>query len=175
MNPSQGRPLFGITFVSAVTLSVVVLLSARTSALRADLEAKRLARTAEIAVEHADPLTLAIHLSSGTREGIVELRTDGAETARVSVPSAWELREVRGGALSSVTHDPETMGFLRWNLPGNVTASFRVTDTASFSIRNPSESPLLVLAKRVNVRTGAVEEESVMVTEGTVRLWADNE
>ena len=132
-----------------------------------------LSPTEQIAVEHDVPLTLHVEESAGKVRGILEVSTEGASVAAISVPSGWQRREVRGGPLSAVTADESgaTLGFTRWHLPPHVTLSFWTENGPSLLIRNISASPLLILSKRVNVLSSRVDERSVLVKEGAVRLW----
>ena len=125
---------------------------------------------AEIAVEHDAAVTLTVLQSSGKSSGIVEFTGEG-DHVRISVPVSWKRREVRGGALAAVTSDPPALGFTRWHLPESVTVSFRVKGSPGLTIRQASETPLLVLGKRVDVVSSGVIERSVLLKEGERQLW----
>lgn len=189
MNKRQGHPFAVVIPLSAIVVTIALVLNARADVLRS--QAIPTAVPAELAVEHSAPLTLRLQMSTGKREGIAELTTDtsttltpsssdfgragsagGGETTAISIPSSWQRREVRGAALDVVTSEPAVMGFIRWHVPPGVTVSFRVTDDDSgLIVRNPSGIPLLIIGKRVNVLTEQVEEKSVLVKDGAARLW----
>ena len=168
MKNRQDHPFAIVLPLSALVVTIALLLNTHPDALRSQTISD--APSAGLAVEHVSPLTLTIRMSAGKREGIVELSTDGTETAAISVPSAWQRREVRGAALDAVSADPPSMGFSRWHVPPGVTVSFRVIESPSLMIRNPSGIPLLVLGKKVNVLTGQIEEKSVLVKDGAASL-----
>lgn len=181
MRQRQGNPFLLLTLFSAATLAGMLLLIARADRLR-DRTTEKKGPAAEIAVEHDDATTLTILQSSGKNDGIVELSGAGDDML-ISVPSEWERREVRGAELSAVTADDPSfaaeetaegrtdMGFTRWHVPAGVTLSFHVRGSPALAIRHPSQSPLLVVAKRVDVRTGEVREKNVLIKERGARLW----
>jgi hypothetical protein len=164
----QAEPLKATALLSAFVLAAVLLLYAggvgpSSTASTGD--------TAEIAVEHSSAITLTLRMSTGKSKGIADVSSDGNDGLRVSVPAQWQRRDVRGAALSAVTSDPPSFGFRRWHLPAGATLSFWIGDPAHVRVRNPSETPVLVLAKRINVVTGKTDEKSVLIKEGTADLW----
>lgn len=164
----HGHPLLLLTFLSAAALAgVFLLLTIRTNDVT---NGKRAHTAGEIAVEHDAAATLTIHQSSGKNAGIIEFTGEGADL-RLSTPSSWERREVRGAALAAVTSDGPSLGFTRWHVPEGVTLSFYITDSPTLSIHHPSQHPLLIMGKRVDIVIGWVEEKSMLMKEGVVRLW----
>lgn len=163
----QGNPFLLLTFLSALTLAGILLLT-----IHADRQGSQADRpqTAQIAVEHDAAATLKVVQSAGKAAGIVEFAAEGS-IVLLSVPSSWQRRDVRGAALTAVTADAPALGFTRWRLPANVTVSFRIDGSPSLTVRNASPTPLLVLGKRVDVVDGRIAEKSVLLQEGEVRMW----
>ena len=176
MTRRQAHPFLLLTFLSAIALAGILLFTVREDRLRLQKKhptplasGELRGAVAEIAVEHDAAATLTIRQSSGKNEGIVEFAGEGADL-RLSVPSSWERRDVRGAALSDVPSDPPAMGYTRWHLPEGVTLSFHVAGSPVLSIRNPSPTPLLIIRRKVDIVRGKVEEKSVLIKEGAVRL-----
>lgn len=167
INDVQNRQAITI-FFSAIVLAVILLITVHADRVRTIKEEGN--PPAEVAVEHEAPATLTIHQTTGKNPGIVEFTGDGGDV-RISVPSGWERREVRGAALSAVTSDPPSLGFTRWHLPEGVTLSLRTGESPSLTIRNASAPPLLVVGKRVDVENGKTEEKSILIKEQAARLW----
>ncbi|MBI2636491.1 hypothetical protein HYW84_04175 [Candidatus Peregrinibacteria bacterium] len=167
MRQRQGNPFLLLTFFSAATLAVILLLTVRSGVLSHKKPAQS---AAEIAIEHNAAMTVTVGKSSGRRDGIVEFIGEGADF-RLSVPFAWKRREVRGTELSAVRADPPAMGFTRWHVPKGATLSFRVIGSPSLTVRNVSTAPLLFIGKKADMKTGHVEESSFMLNGGAARLW----
>lgn len=167
MKKRQGSSLTGITLASALTLAVVLLVSARSPAS----DSPTPGIPADIAVEHASSLTLSLRYGTGRSRGIVEIVTEGNDASAISVPEAWQRREVRGGTLAAVTADPPSLGFVRWHLPPRVTLSFWTPAIPSLVVKNASKTPLLVVTKRVDVVSGKVLEDSVIIKDKEVMVW----
>lgn len=172
MQNRQERSFSIIIPLSAIALTGLLLLTTRGDRLPSQLSRPL---PEEMAVEHTGPLTLSMQRSTGKQEGIIELSTEGPETASVTVPSSWERREVRGASLDAVKADPPNAGYTRWYIPPTVTLSLRVIDAITAEdkdllIHNISDAPLLVLWKSVDIVTGRVEERSILVKDKAGRL-----
>ena len=165
MRKSQGSSF--LPFLSALVLAAALLLAIRADRLRT---VKTLGEPVTVAIEHDRALTLTVTQSTGKENGIVEFATEGS-AARISTPVAWERREVRGAPMEEVTSDPPAMGYTRWNVPAGATVSFWVEGSPPLTIRHASDSPLLIVSKRVNIATGSVDEHSILLQDGTARLW----
>lgn len=171
MPPRQGHSFALLTFFCAIVLAGVILLVARNERLRTQTVKNALTPHEEVAVEHDASLTLHVDGTAGKDRGIVEFTAEGTGMLALSLPARWERREVRGGPLSAVTMDQQAMGFAHWKLPTGVTASFWTIGSPSLLIKNVSTAPLLIMGKRVDVKTGRVEEKSIVVKDGSARLW----
>jgi hypothetical protein len=126
---------------------------------------------ADVAIEHAAPITLRVVTSTGRTKGIVELGRDGTESVKVSVPETWERREVRGAALDAAAGEPAAMGFRRWTIPAGATLSFWTPGSARVRVQNPSGVPVLVHAKRIHLDTNAVDEQTTLLKDAPLTLW----
>lgn len=169
----QGSPFAAVVPLAALLLAAVLLMSERAGTLLGASGTPPAAGRSEITVEHTQSLTLHVTVAAGKREGIVEVSADGPDTVTMSTPASWERREVRGAAIEESSAAPPAFGVARWALPAAVTLSFRVrdADAEGLSVRNASDTPLLVVAKRVNVVTREVQERSVLVKDEVVPLW----
>ena len=128
---------------------------------------------AEIGIEHTESVALDIALAIGADgSGIIELAHDASETAQISVPDDWVLREVRGKALSEILSDPPSFGFTRWHVPAKATLSFRVPQIpSSLSAHNPSSAPLKIKLTKVDLESEKVERNVVLLKEARAKVW----
>jgi hypothetical protein len=125
----------------------------------------------DIGVEHTSPLTLFIRGTEGKTPGLIEFSHDGTETAPLSIPDTWILREVRRAAIKDITVDPPIAGFRRWHLPATVVLSFQTPGSVSLTVHNPSDIPLLIRHTRVSFPQSEATEGSVLAAEKPVRVW----
>ena len=169
MTSSTKGELHLLLFLSALVLLGALLIAGTTGSLRGQAVEGR--EAASIAVEHEGPLTVTVSAGAIAGRGIAEIRHDAVSAVAVSVPSAWQLREIRGAELQSAPADPQAMGFTRWQAPPGATLSFWTDGIAALWVYNPSPAPLLIIGKRVDVEAGTVEEKSVLVQERAARLW----
>lgn len=129
---------------------------------------------ADIAVEHAGTatMTLVLGTKTGSQRALLTLRHAGSGTAAVSLPAHWSLREVRGGRLEDLRMDPPTFGLRRYHVPAGVEASFTLSPVPSTVLmHNPSASPLQVRVMRINLSTGLVREDRVLIQKNPTPLW----
>lgn len=125
-----------------------------------------------IAVEHAQPMSLMIEMSTRSGQALIVLRHDGREPAAVTVPSAWIRREVRGAALSSVTSDDEMFGFVRWNIPSDASVEFAALEApGGIMVHNPSPAPLSASVIHANLDTNEIERNVVLIKDEPTRVW----
>lgn len=160
------------SFVSLTALCAVVLFSVLLFAVRDESAERQIPVTVtEIAVGHDAAATLTVSLSVGKGDGIAEFTNEGGGTISLDLPVSWKRREVRGAALDDVTEESKDAMHTRWRIPSGVTVSYWIGGSPALSVRNASATPLLVLAKRVNVVSGHVEEKSVLVQKGVIEIW----
>jgi hypothetical protein len=160
---------------AAATIAIVVLLLffAYSVERSRSLEARIANRqsTAEIGVEHDEPVSLSITASAGKGQSLVEVSHDGSGVIFVSLPELWELREVRRVSLENVSHEVPTFGFTRWHIPAAAVLSFVApTEPAVLTIHNASKARLAIRFARVNLATGTVQRNVVLTQEGTTQL-----
>ena len=75
MKKRQGHPFAIVIPLSAVVVTIMLVLGTRKDALRSQLE--REIPIAVISVEHMSALTLHVNASRGKKEGIVEFMSEG--------------------------------------------------------------------------------------------------
>ncbi|MDD4318704.1 MAG: hypothetical protein PHW10_00025 [Candidatus Peribacteraceae bacterium] len=127
----------------------------------------------DIAVEHAQPLRLSVIAGSGTASSLIDFALDGdAESASLTLPDTWTLREVRGARLEDVTSERPSLGYIRWSAPRGAVLSLRVPQLpGALVVHNPSQVPLYLHTKRIDLRTGETEEETYLVKDDPKRVW----
>lgn len=162
-----------ISFAFAALLGVVIISSGQTlRGTQADIVGTTNGPVVEIGVEHNNPASLSLELSTLGTKGIADISHDGTETIFVSVPSDWKKREVRNAPLQSVSSDPPSLGFTRWTLPPNAAISFAIeTAPRSILLHNPSSTPLKVSLAKVNLDTNEVLKDIILVQKASVHLW----
>jgi len=153
----SAAPMHGTAFLAAAVVAVLGILFALS-------DAKLSARvgtgvSATIGIEHQKAARLNLTVSAGVGPGLAELSCACDETVFLSLPATWTLREVRGAALEQVPADEAAFGFRRWTLPPNVTLSLHVAALPdSYEIHNPTNVPLQLTLRRINVADGHVDE-----------------
>lgn len=127
-----------------------------------------------IGVEHEAPLTIEFRfaMKENIPVGLVELAHEGRETIYVSLPETWERREVRGRTLAETPSDEPSFGFTRWHMPEGATLSFRVPAMPrTLDIHNPSGVPVKIRVAKVDLTTGVVERNVMLVKDTPVEIW----
>jgi len=125
----------------------------------------------EMGVEHTGSLGLVLELSALKGKGIADVSHDGDETVFVSVPEDWVKREVRNVPIQSVTADPPSLGFVRWHIPPGARLSFSVPQAPSkIILHHPTDTPLKVGIKRVNLDADVVDRDVILVQGASVEL-----
>lgn len=122
-----------------------------------------------IAVEHEKPLELGVRLSirGGTR--LIDLSPHSQETIFISVPVRWQRTEVRGAALTSVTSETPTFGFVRWTFPPGASVGFKTEGSfRSITLQNPTKKPLTVSITSVNLETNVATHDVVLVKDEAI-------
>ena len=126
----------------------------------------------EIGVEHTQPMSLSLSVTTEREAGIADISHDAKEAVFLSVPSTWIRREVRGAALSAVTSETPTFGFTRWQLPAGSVISFALPASPSaILLHNPSGVSLQVKVTRVDLEKKTVDRNIVLVKDTSVELW----
>lgn len=168
----MGRPLPPLPFhARSAVLALLTLAAVALLALPGPTSAPGLTE-ANIAVEHARPLTLGVRVSETPGGGLLELSVQGEETAGVSLPETWVRIEVRGVPLAQVTADEPALGYVRWAIPTGAEVQFRLPSfPADATLHNPSLVPLEVRLTRVDLASGAATHEVRLVQGATAELW----
>ncbi|MSR87526.1 hypothetical protein EXS70_05185 [Candidatus Peribacteria bacterium] len=168
MKKRQGKPFAFVLPLSALVVVIVLLRSGKYDALRSQIAVVPV----ELTVQHKGQLSFAIRQSTGKRDGIVEIQTQGTETGAITLPSSWQRREVRGAPLGRIVMQLSGADRTRWLLPPGVTLSLRVEEAPPLRIQNVSDTPLFVTSKRINVVTGKVDTRSILISRnGMTTLW----
>jgi hypothetical protein len=160
--------MHGITSAaSVVVIGAVLLFGQRGFLHRAP---SPLGPTTDIALTHSAAVILSLAASSGKDPSLIELSQDGPETVTLDVPASWTLREVRGAALSAVPSQKVDLTYTRWQLPAHVTLSFHAS-ADSLTVHNSGRTTLLIKYKRVQLSTGRVIADSILLQDKPARLW----
>lgn len=168
LSRAEGQAIAALAAVVAVVMIAQGSIRSEPPALTAHVtESGR----AEMGLEHAKPVTLSIALTVNGPRGVADIRHDALETVRVSLPSTWVRREVKGAPLSAVTAEDATFGFARWHIPPGVLISFDIAPPASLVLHHPSSIPAEIELTRVDLAQGSVERDIVLVQEGSQVLW----
>jgi hypothetical protein len=166
-HPPRRSPLLALLLTLFVVIAVLFL------AHRAlPPQPDTVVRVADIGLEHAGALRLSVTASRDARPGFLEISHDGKETAFLSVPADWELREVRNAELASIPADPPSFGFRRWKVPGGAVLSFVIpAPSDGILLHNPSKFPVEVRTTLVHMRTQKIETETMLMKDNPLRLW----
>lgn len=156
------------SLLAAATLGIVIV-----GIIRGAENAKTAVR-ADIAVEYAAPVTLSLTVGTkGTSGGgLLSARHSASGSVGLSVPETWQLREVRDGAVEAVAADAPTFGSRRYHLPPGMTASFVLRPVPSeILLHNPGGKPLLIQLRRIDLATGRVRDDRLLVQQRPTPLW----
>ena len=129
-------------------------------------------KSVDIAVEHADPLSLELDMSMLNGKGIMEIASDGNVAVLISVPSNWQRGEVRNAKLEQVTSEPEMLGYTRWAFPPHASITYKIPETPiSVLMHNPSKIPLKVSYTLVDLETEEVTKDVLLIKDEALTLW----
>jgi len=160
--------LHGTLAVAALALLLIVTAS---QSGRFSASTSSQTDTVDIAVEHREILSLHVQMSERDGQALVMIGQEGTETIAVSVPATWQRGEVRNASLDTITAEPPMLGFVRWQLPGNASVTFRVLHAPSqLLLHNPTNVPLKVSFVRVDLETDTVQQDVILVQEEAVVL-----
>ncbi len=127
---------------------------------------------AELGIEHDVPAGLTLEMGSLQGHSVIDITMESERDVYLSVPDSWERREVRNVPLESVVSDPPSLNFVRWKVPGTATISFYAPSTPSqILLHNVSDPPLKVSLARVNLDTGKVERNVILLQKSSIELW----
>lgn len=156
--------------VGSGLIVLVMLLSART-AMRTAAPAP-VPQSVTIGVEHSSRCDISVTASKDATPGLLQIRSNGTGTVILLLPLSAELREVRGMLLSAVKKEQPQFGYRRWQLPAGVTFSFSLpTSPSSLSVQTPSDAPMLLKTRSIELKTGKVEDESTLLQKGQTVVW----
>lgn len=115
---------------------------------------------ADIAVEHAQPLTIRLRVTRNRLLRLIELGHDAHSTIAISLPEEWQRGEVRGVPLSAVTSEPPSLGFRRWQIPAGAVVLFHSrSGFTNVRIHNPSGIPLKIRFTETDIEKNSSDHE----------------
>lgn len=167
-SPQSPRSHVSGFIASFVLLCAILMLGTRQKYLRATISND--VQVTNVGVEHDGPAALTWEMGIGGRAMLIDVRHTGSGALGLNLPQSWHLREVRGAELASITSDPVADGYVRWMLPGMVTASFEASSITSITFHNAATTPLSVTYTRVDLATGARDEGVLLVLERPTAL-----
>ena len=163
-----------IQHIFALIIVIVAVVAFSTNNIKqAQITAKpRPVNPAEIGIEYNEPLSVSIEASEMKGKGLFEIEQNSAEEILLSLPGDWIRKEVRNAAIKDVTFETASLGFKRWHMPEGASILFELPKfPSSLIIHNPSKVTVKVSTTRINLESGSVENEVVLVQEGPVKLW----
>lgn len=125
----------------------------------------------DIGLEHSKPLTVAVSLTEGTKQALIDLDLTSVEPSYVTVPRSWKRTEARRAPLASVAGKDAEADMRTWTLPANAGISFSTDETfKTLKLHNPSGVPVKVQLTRVNLAKKTSSYDVYLLTEGALVL-----
>lgn len=125
----------------------------------------------DIGIEHTLPLSLALTLTEGTKQSLIDIDQTSGGTVYITVPRIWKRTEVRGSAISAFTSEDTAELLRRWTLPANAGISFSSDETpANMRLHNPSGVPVKVQLTRVNLKKETSTYDVYLLKDGFLPL-----
>jgi len=127
--------------------------------------------TINVGIDHQLPLTIAISLTEGTKQSLIDVDLTSQEAVSLTVPAEWKRTEVRRSPLSSVTSAAAPDSTLRWKLPAGAGISYSSLEPASdITLHNPSGATVKIQLTRVNLAKKTSVYDVYLLQEGSLRL-----
>lgn len=124
-----------------------------------------------IGIEHREALRIRIRVTVDRTPGLFEFSHDAEEPITIHLPASWMQRDVRNVPLSSVSSAQTDQGFTAYILPPNAQISFIVpTDMRPLSVHNASTAPLTIRYEKVDLQSGILERDVMLVHKGEIHL-----
>ena len=128
--------------------------------------------TVDIGIEHSEPLAVRMEYSVRNTHGIMRIGSNSSETISISLPEQWERGEVTGAPLSQLRKDSPMFGYVRWHVPEKTTLTFKIPKVPEHMVlHNPSTAPLKLTVAKVDLETGTIEKDVLLVRDSTVPIW----
>lgn len=125
----------------------------------------------DIGLEHAQPMTLSVSLTEGTRRSLIDMDTASTESSYLTVPEGWHRSEVRHAPIASVTAEDKDGSMKRWTLPKNAGVSFSTDEPfRTLKIHNPSGVPVKIQLTRVNLAKKTSSYDVYLLKDGALVL-----
>lgn len=155
---------------TAVAATAVALLSLQSAMAPAATIMDGTPERPAIGVEHVQPLPLAILAAEASGRMRLELRNDGAETIRISLPADWRLDEVRGARREKVVAG-EAFGLQSLMMGSGVSVAFRLRTPSGLDLFNPSRVPVRIRLQQTDIAAGFTEDTALLLQETPARVW----
>ena len=160
---SMHGKVIGITLIFLLLLAI----SSQWSAGNADSETD----SPVIAFEHGSPMTFSLTVSRRGTVRIVEIDDNAKDTVFVSVPQDWRRTEIRGVALSSVTSQPPSLGFVRFTLPAHAGITFQSEGSwQHVTVKNPRHIPMTLKFTGVDGNKNTSVHDVILMKDQEVRV-----
>jgi hypothetical protein len=159
----------GITSLHGKTFLASLILVLCGGALVWQAQNRTTGSAIDLTVEHDAPFGLTLSLSTQGETRFVEIGNESADTVHVSLPEAWERREVRNVPLLSIASSEPSHGSIRWTLPAGAFVSYRSeTPWSQLVVRNPSKIPFKINLAIINLETLETERDIILVKDKPV-------
>ena len=157
------------TFGALLALFSVIIIGSQSG----DTLATLIQKPVDIGIEHTKPIAVTLEFTKRDGAGLLQIITESEEMVFISLPSAWQRTEVRNTSIEFVTADAPTFNYSRWHFPPNASISYRIPADApdSIVIHNPSHSPLKLSTVVVDLETGSVTRDVVLMKDEPIKLW----
>lgn len=127
---------------------------------------------ADIALTHATPLSLSVIYARGKKPEVIDLSHDAKDHVSFTLPSTWELREVRKGGLVHLSSTPSGLGFSLWKIPGGVTASFSIPEPLGhLTLHHLGSGSILVKTMQIDLQTEQTRKNSFLLENSQASAW----
>jgi len=167
-HPPRRYPLQVLLAMMCGAIVLIVVFSLQKPAVPESASAEPLS----IGIEHAGRSDISITASRDANPGLLQIRSNGSGTVVLILPIEAKLREVRGMALQAVVSSTSSGTSKRWQLLSGITFSFTIPFSPStLTIESPSDAPLLLKTRSIELKTGNVVDDSVLMQRGRTVVW----
>jgi hypothetical protein len=161
----------GILSLHGKTLLGSMVLLAFSAALLLHVEGTHEASVVDLTVEHTTVFGLTLSLGNNETTHFIEMGNEGSSEIQVSVPEAWQRKEVRNVPLKSVVADAPGLGFVRWHLPAGAYVSYRTKEGwTSLVVHNPSAIPFKIRLTSIDLKKGTSDTNVILLKDKPVTL-----
>ncbi len=167
MARAKKRPRHGMMFFSALAVAALsVFMHPGAASIRTDTPN---IEEQAVLVRHGQSTSLTI--IRGAREGLEVIDFAPDETASITVPSSWTLREVRGTDLATVTSAADGEGYTRYVLPADSRFSFLTDKADHLTVHDAGSGTLLLKVRIIDLMLERIQESSQLLKGSKMRVW----